>query len=345
MGEPGQDTSSSLQADEALLEDDGLREDDILTGAREVFQIEADSVLAVAERLDERFVEAARRMLAVPGRIVVSGVGKSGLVARKVASTLASTGTPAMFLHPVEGAHGDVGVLLRGDLLLAVSRSGNTDELAALLPAVQRLDIPVIVLTGDPDSPLALQAEVVLDVSVREEACPHDLSPTASSAAAMAMGDALAMTLVRLRNLQAEDLARLHPGGLIGRRLLWRVDDVMVRGEEVPMLPPDAGLDEAMHAIAHRRGTVPIVDDQGRVVGVITAGDLTRFAGEHADFLSHAVPEAMNPSPKTVPSGTLATEALTLMEAHGIMAVPVVGESGRLLGIVHLHDVLRARVR
>jgi arabinose-5-phosphate isomerase len=345
MGDPGQEPKAGRKADRSSREEDSLREQDILTRAREVFRIEADSVLAVAERLDERFVAAAQRMLDVAGRIVVSGVGKSGLVARKIASTLASTGTPALFLHPVEGAHGDVGVLLRGDLLLAVSRSGDSDELVALLPAVQRLDIPVIALTGELESPLARQAEVVLDVSVREEACPHDLSPTASSAAAMAMGDALAMTLVRLRDLQAEDLARLHPGGLIGRRLLWRVDDVMVRGDEMPMLHPDAGLDEAMHAIAHRRGTVPIVDDAERVIGVMTAGDLTRFAGEHPGFLSHAVSEAMNRSPKTVASGTLATEALAQMEAFGIMAIPVVEDTGRLVGIVHLHDLLRARVR
>ena len=319
--------------------------EEVLGVAREVLRIEAESVSALRERLDERFVEAVRRILEVEGRVAVSGVGKSGLVARKIASTLASTGTPAFFLHPVEGAHGDVGVLVRGDLLIVVSRSGESRELADLMPPVKRLEVPIIAFTGRPDSTLGRHADVVLDVSVREEACPHDLAPTSSSTAALAMGDALAMALLRLRGFRAEDFARLHPAGALGRRLLWRVEDVMLKdGGEVPELPPTATLREAMHEIAHRRGTVPIVDEGRRVVGVVTAGDLTRFAEGRPDFLDRTAAEAMNPEPHVITAQALAAEALHRMEAHGVMALPVVDAAGALRGIVHLHDLLRAGV-
>ncbi len=213
------------------------------------------------------------------------------------------------------------------------------------MPPVKRLDVPIIALTGRPDSTLGRHADVVLDVSVREEACPHDLAPTSSSTAALAMGDALAMALLRVRGFRAEDFARLHPAGALGRRLLWRVEDVMVKdGREVPELPPTATLREAMHEIAHRRGTVPIVDDGRRVVGVITAGDLTRFAEGRPEFLSRTAREAMNPEPQLIESEALAAEAIHRMETHGIMALPVVDEAGILQGIVHLHDLLRAGV-
>lgn len=319
--------------------------DEILGVAREVLRVEAESVSALGDRLDGRFVEAVRRTLEVEGRVAVSGVGKSGLVARKIASTLASTGTPAFFLHPVEGAHGDVGVLVRGDLLIVVSRSGESRELAELMPAVKRLNVPIIALAGRPDSTLGRHADVVLDVSVREEACPHDLAPTSSSTAALAMGDALAMALLRVRGFRAEDFARLHPAGALGRRLLWRVEDVMVKdGREVPELLPTATLREAMHEIAHRRGTVPIVDEGRRVIGVITAGDLTRFAEGRPAFLSRTAREAMNPEPQLIESEALAAEAIHRMETHGIMALPVVDGAGILQGIVHLHDLLRAGV-
>lgn len=318
---------------------------EILSRAREVLRIEAESVGALADRLDDAFAAAARCLLEASGRVVVSGIGKSGLVARKIASTLASTGTPALFLHPAEGIHGDVGVLVRGDVLVAVSKSGESEELSALLPAVKRLGVPVIALVGEPDSTLARHADHVLDASVRVEACPHDLAPTSSSTAAMALGDALAMVLLELRGFGPEDFARLHPGGTLGRRLLWTVEDVMLRGPEVPSLPPDAELRRAMHEIAHCRGTVPIVDAHGRVVGVLTAGDLTRFAEDCPDFLVRPASEAMNRSPKTTTPEALAAGAVATMRECGIMALPVVdGEDGRLLGIVHLHDLLRAGV-
>lgn len=317
----------------------------VLERGRRTLQIEAQGIAALEERLGTSFVEAVRRILDASGRVVVTGIGKSGLVARKLASTLSSTGTPALFLHPVEGVHGDVGVLLRGDLLIVISRSGESQELSALMPAVKRLGIPVIALTGRPDSTLGRHADLVLDVSVPEEACPHDLTPTSSSTAAMAMGDAMAMALLDIRDFDTEDFARLHPGGALGRRLLWRVDDVMVKNpNEMPAVAPDASLREAMREIAHRRGTVPVVDDGGRVIGVLTAGDLTRFADHRPDFLQRPVREAMNSDPKVIEAGALAAEAVHAMEAHGIMALPVVDGDRRLRGLVHLHDLLRAGV-
>jgi arabinose-5-phosphate isomerase len=267
-------------------------------------------------------------------------------VARKLASTFSSTGTPAIFLHPVEAAHGDVGMLVRGDLVLAISKSGETAELESLLPVIERLDIPVIALTAETSSSLARRAGTVLDVSVRVEACPHDLAPTASSTAALAMGDALAMAVSEIRGFGPEDFARLHPGGDLGRRLTLTVRDVMVTDDgHVPRLGLEDDLGAAMHQIAHRQGTVPVVDAAAsRVIGIITAGDLTRYADGHPDFLKHPVELAMNPKPKTVGPGEMATRALARMQEHGIMAMPVVDEENRLLGMVHLHDLLRARL-
>lgn len=317
----------------------------MISRAAEVLRVESRGIEGVVERLDERFVAAVERILATPGRIVVSGIGKSGLVARKIASTLASTGTPALFLHPAEGAHGDVGVLVRGDLLLAVSNSGESVELAELMPAVKRLEIPVIVLTGEPDSTLGRRADVVLDAGVDVEACPHDLAPTASTTAALALGDALAIVLLEQRGFGAEDFARLHPGGRLGRRLLWRVGDAMVSAaDELAVLGPEATLADGMRQIAHRRGTVVVIDESRRVVGVLTAGDLTRFADAQPDFLGHPIGDAMNPSPHLIETDALAIEAVQRMETHGVMALPVVNGDSELVGIVHLHDLLRQGV-
>lgn len=317
----------------------------ILERGREVLRIESESVSALAGRLGPTFVEAVRLIHDTRGRVVLTGIGKSGIVARKLASTFASTGTPALFLHPTEGIHGDVGMLVPGDLLLAVSKSGESEELAVLLPAVRRLEIPVVALTAVPRSTLARRADLVLDVSVPIEACPHDLAPTSSSTAALAMGDALAIAVLELRGFGPEDFARLHPGGHLGRRLLWRVRDVMLAEiDGIPWLTPEQDLAAATHEIAYRRGTVAIVNEDARVVGVITAGDLTRFADRNPDFLSRPVSEAMNASPRTIGPEALATEAVQEMEEHGIMALPVVSPDGRLLGMVHLHDLLRARL-
>lgn len=321
------------------------RKSRVIERGREVLRIESESVASLAERLGETFAEAVEAIGSISGRVVVTGIGKSGIVARKLASTLSSTGTPAMFLHPVEAAHGDVGMLVRGDLVLAVSKSGESAELESLMPVIGRMGVPVIALTAEPASQLAKRADLVLDVSVQVEACPHDLAPTASSTAALAMGDALAVAVSELRGFGPEDFARLHPGGDLGRRLTLTVADVMVTDEErVPRLGLDDDLASAMHEIAHRQGTVPVLDTASRVVGVITAGDLTRYADEHSDFLSHSVSRAMNESPKTIGPREMATGAMARMQEHGIMALPVVDPENRLLGMVHLHDLLRARL-
>ena len=311
---------------------------------RQVLEVEGRAVLALTERLGDAFVDAVRHVLETSGRVVVSGMGKSGVVARKVASTLASTGTPALFLHPAEGAHGDLGLVVRGDVLVAISKSGETEELVALMPAVKRLDVPVVAILGSVDSTLGRHADVVLDASVSEEACPMDLAPTASSTAALAMGDALAMAVLDERGFGPDDFARLHPGGRIGRRLLWEVRDVMLEDpSEVPGVAPEAPLADTMRQIAHLRGTVPVVDD-GRVVGVVTAGDLTRYAETREDFLERPTREAMTRDPEVIGPDALAAEAVRVMEEEGIMAMPVTDEEGTLLGIVHLHDLLRAGI-
>lgn len=315
---------------------------ELLEIGAETLRIEAEGITSVRGRLGSAFVDAVRRILATRGRVVVTGVGKSGLVARKIASTLASTGTPALFLHPTEAVHGDVGVLVRGDVLVVVSKSGASGELEMLLPAVRRVEVPVIAVTGAPTSALARIASVVLDASVPEEACPHDVSPTASSTAALALGDALAMALLAARGLDADDHARLHPGGMIGRRLLWTVGDVMVSGEGAPRVTPDTPLSETMEAIAHRRGTVSVVEGD-RLVGVVTAGDLTRFAAGDPGFLRRPTSDAMTRDPRTTTRDELATRALEVMERHGIMALPVL-EDARPVGMIHLHDILRAGV-
>lgn len=323
-------------------QEQGVTDERLLERAREVLRIESASVAALERRIGRPFLDAVRLIRDLEGRLVVTGIGKSGVVARKVASTLSSTGTPSLFLHPSEGMHGDIGVLVRGDALLAISKSGESSELAQLLPAVRRLGLPILAMTAGGRSHLAREADIVLDVEVRVEACPHDLAPTASSTAALAMGDALAMALVELRQFSAEDFARLHPGGELGRRLTWRVRDVMLTDPDVvPRLGPEADLAEATHQIAHKRGTVPVVDGEGRLVGVVTAGDLTRFAAAHPDFMERRVREVMNRDPYTVDEDTLAVDALSRLREHGIMALPVVVD-GRLRGIVHLHDLLRA---
>ena len=317
---------------------------DLIEAARRVIRLEGESVLALEGRLGHEFARAVQLLLELKGRAIVSGVGKSGIIARKIAATLTSTGTPAFFLHPVEGVHGDLGMLLRDDLLILLSKSGESEELFELVRVATRLGVPIIALAGREDSTLAREADVALDVGVAEEACPHDLAPTASTTAALAMGDALAVAVLTERGFTSEDFATLHPGGALGRQLL-RVADVMVSdADSVPTLRRDATLQEAMVEIAHKRGTVTIVDDEKRIIGVITAGDLTRFVDGKEEFFQRQVWEAMNENPKTVAPDTLAAEAVYKMEQYGVMALPVCDNASRLAGLVHLHDLMRARV-
>lgn len=310
---------------------------------RRVLRAEARAVAALAERVDDCFAEAIELLAGARGRVIVTGVGKSGIIARKVAATLTSTGTPATYLHPVDGLHGDLGIVSREDVAIVISKSGSTSELAGLMEYTLRLGLPTIALAGDPDSPLARASSVSLDCQVSEEACPMDLAPTSSTTAALAMGDALAMVLLERRGFRPEDFAEFHPGGALGRRLTLRVADVMVT-EGYPEVTEVALMRECIVPLAHMRGTVPIVDPRRRVVGVVTAGDLTRVMEGREDFLKLPVGEVMTRNPKTTHPRTLAGIVVREMESYGIMALPVVDGSGELLGIVHLHDLLRADV-
>lgn len=275
--------------------------------------------------------------------MVVSGLGKSGLVCRKIASTLASTGTPALFLHAAEGLHGDIGMLTRGDVLLAVSNSGSTEVLALLAPA-RRLGLPVVAMTGDPASQLGRSADVVLDVSVAEEACPLGLAPTASTTATLALGDALAIALLERRGFGAEDFGTLHPGGALGRRLR-RVDELMHVGDEMPLVAGTASMGDALREMSLKRlGLTGVVATDGTLAGIITDGDLRRAVQTHRDLLSLSAAALMTRTPKTVPAGALAESALSLMEQYAITALFILDGDGRPAGVLHLHDLLRAGV-
>lgn len=312
-----------------------------LERARKVIRQEAEAVAALEARIGDDFAAAVEAILAGSGRVIVSGVGKSGIVARKIAATLTSTGTPATFLHPVEALHGDLGIVGEGDVAILLSRSGESEELRGLVEYLGRMGVRLVAMTGRPDSALGRQSELVLDVSVAEEACPHDLAPTSSTTAAQAMGDALAVALLLRRGFGREDFARLHPGGSLGRRLILRVADVMVTAE-VPMLGPDATMRECIVLLAERRGTVAVVDAEGRLAGVVTSGDLTRLMEREEQFFTVTVSEIMTRDPRTAEPDQLAAAAVGVMERHGVMALPVVDDARRVVGMVHLHDLMRA---
>jgi len=315
--------------------------DALLTEARRVLREEGEAVLALAHRLDEGFPRAVELLAACRGRVIVSGVGKSGIIARKIAATLTSTGSPATFLHPVEGLHGDLGIVSRDDVAILLSRSGETGELHGLLEYFLRLGVPIVALTGRTDSSLARHASAVLDCGVASEACPLNLAPTTSTTATLAMGDALAVVLLQRKGFRPEDFAHLHPGGSLGRKLTLRVEEVMV-AEGYPSLGIGATIRECIVPLAKLRGTIPIVDEERRVVGVITAGDLTRLMHARADFLEVPVGEAMTRDPKLARVGELASATVHRMESHRIMALPVVDDEGRLQGVAHLHDLMQA---
>src|SRR2546430_6416809 len=308
---------------------------------RRVLVLEADAIRRVAERLGPAFSAAVRLLEKATGRLIVSGVGKSGLIARKIAATLTSTGSPASFLHPVDSLHGDLGLVGRDDVAILLSKSGASDELFGLVGQLKRLGVPIIALTGDPDSPLARQSDVVLDASVTEEACPETLVPTTSTTAALALGDALAVTLLEVKGFRREQFAALHPGGTLGRHLLLRVADVMLAGN-VPALGPDRPMRECVVLLAEKRGTVAVVDAAGSLVGVVTAGDLTRLMERTDQFLDIPVRDVMTRTPKSTTADELAGAAVRLMEQHGIMALPVLDGRRRVVGMVHLHDLMKA---
>jgi arabinose-5-phosphate isomerase len=316
---------------------------EILERGRRVVRLERESLGELERRLDESFVRAVRLVAGSRGRVIVTGVGKSGIVGRKIAATLTSTGTPATFLHPVESLHGDLGIVGPADVAILISKSGTSDELLALLEQLQRLGVQTISLTGDPGSPLARLANVSLDVSVREEACPHDLAPTTSTTVALALGDAIAVALLQEKGFQREDFARLHPGGALGRRLLLRVRDVMLT-EGLPLLPLTATMRDAVVQLAEKRGVAILVTDTRRLAGIITAGDLSRLMEREQNIFSIPVTSVMTAAPKSAAADELGGAVVFRMQQHGIMAMPVLDEGGAIVGVVHLHDLMRAGI-
>ena len=313
--------------------------------AERVLRIEADAILGLIGKLDESFERAVELLRGCGGRVIVTGMGKSGLIGRKIAATLASTGTPAHFLHPAEGVHGDLGMVARGDVVLALSNSGETDELLAIVPPLKRLGVPILLLTGNPSASLARQCEVVIDVSVPEEACPMNLAPTSSTTAALALGDALALALLELRGFRPEDYAALHPRGTLGWRALFRVADLMLTGDAVPVVPEKTPLREVIVEMTQKRkGMTTVIDAAGRLAGVITDGDLRRLhlTGRSVDDLSAG--QMASGEPKTIRAEDLASKALEVMETWQITSLVIVDEARRPVGLIHLHDILRAKI-
>jgi arabinose-5-phosphate isomerase len=312
---------------------------------REALRIEARAVAALEGRLGAEFERACRILLACTGRVVVSGMGKSGHVGGKIAATLASTGTPSFFLHPAEASHGDLGMVTRGDVVLAISYSGETAELLMILPLFKRMGAGLLAMTGNPASTLARESDVHLDVSVPAEACPLNLAPTASTTATLAMGDALAVALLKHRGFTEADFARSHPGGALGRRLLLHVSDVMRRGSDLPMVRPETPLTEGLLEMSRKRlGLTAVVDADNHVVGIFTDGDLRRALDRNLDVRATAMSDVMTRSPRAIRPDELAAEAVLMMEKHSVNGLLVLDDAGRLVGALNVHDLLRAGV-
>lgn len=315
--------------------------------AKRVLKIEAEAILSLIERIDNSFSKAVEMIMECKGKVVVTGMGKSGLIGQKIAATLAGTGTPAYFLHPAEGVHGDLGILQKRDILIAVSNSGETEEIKALLPAVKRMGIQLIAMLGRQQSTLGKAADIVLDTSVKEEACPLGLSPTASTTATLALGDALAVALLEKRGFKEEDFALLHPGGVLGKKLLIKVEDIMHTGEEIPLVREMTSMKEVLLEMTSKRlGVTGVTDKDGSLVGVITDGDLRRALERHRDLLNKTASEVMTRNPKKIEKSAVAGKALQLMEEYSITSL-FVHEGNREkipIGIIHLHDLLKAGV-
>lgn len=322
-----------------------MSDDSLLELGRAVIETEANAVSALVQRIDDSFAKACRFMLACEGRIVVLGMGKSGHIGNKIAATLASTGSPAFFVHPGEASHGDLGMITAKDVVIAISNSGETAEITAILPLIKRINVPLIAMTGNPDSTLATTASAHINVSVEKEACPLGLAPTASTTATLAMGDALAISLLETRGFTKEDFALSHPGGSLGRRLLLHVSDLMHTGDRIPKVHCDDSLSNALLEISRKGlGMTAVVDDDDKVIGVFTDGDLRRVLDKRLDVHTTGVCDVMTSPCKTIPAHGLAAEALKLMEDHKINGFLVVDEDSRLVGAFNMHDLLRAGV-
>ena len=321
-----------------------MRSAEIIDRGKRVVRMEREALHETESRIDDRFARAVGILAGSTGRAIVSGVGKSGLVGRKIAATLTSTGTPATFLHPSESLHGDLGIVGASDVAILISKSGESNELVSLLEHLKRLGVKTIAIAGDMSSTLARHTDVALDGRVKEEACVHDLAPTTSTTVALALGDALAVALLEEKGFKSEDFARLHPGGALGRKLLTQVRDVMVTGNLVPVLTPDSTMREAVVQLAERRGIAVIRDGDGKVAGVVTSGDLTRLMEREDNVMPIPVRTVMTTNPRIARDDELGSAVVYRMEQHGIISMPVVDESDRLVGVIHLHDLMRAGV-
>lgn len=319
-----------------------MHDSSIIDHGRDVVRIEAEALATLSRRLDASFAEAVRLIYASSGRLIVSGIGKSGLIARKIVATMNSTGTPSIYLHPADAIHGDLGMVRSEDVVLLLSKSGNTEELKHILPIFRRIGVKVISILGAIPSPLAEQSDIILDGSVTEEACPHNLAPTASTTVALALGDALAVALLKLRDFTPEDFALYHPGGILGKRLLLRIEELMTKGDQVPIVHQAVPLKDAILEITSKRlGATCVVDDDGHLVGVITDGDLRRLLERDTDMTHLLAVDVMSTRPKTAPVTILASTALTLMEQYKITQLIIVDGERKPAGIVHMHDLVQ----
>ena len=316
----------------------------IIQDAKRVLEIEYQSVKALIDRIGPEFESAVDIIYNSKGRVIVTGIGKSGIIGKKISATLTSTGTSAIFLHPAEGVHGDLGMVLKDDVVICISKSGNTGEISRLVPVFKTIGVPIITMTGNLRSALAERSDVVLDVSVEEEACPNDLAPTASTTATLALGDALAVALLKKRKFNREDFAFLHPGGQLGRQLA-KVEEIMFRGDRVPIVLQDASLNQVILEITHKRfGATCVTDSEGKLVGIITDGDLRRLMQKSVDMAVMTAREMMNTNPKTILFDCLASKARQIMEMYNIMQIAVVNKDKMPVGMMHLHDLLEAGI-
>lgn len=319
---------------------------DSIRKGKEVVRIEAEAVAALASKINESFDKAVEMIYACQGRVIITGMGKSGLVARKIVATMNSTGTAAVFLHPSDAVHGDLGMVRENDVVICISKSGDTEEICEIIPLLRRIGVKIISLIGSLNSYLGKESDLVLDISVKEEACPHDLAPTASTTATLVMGDALAVALLEKRNFTKEDFAMFHPGGNLGKQLLLKIEEIMVSGEAVPAVREEVSLSEAIFEMTSKRlGATCVVDNKGILTGIITDGDLRRLLGRTNNVSNVKAREAMSVNPKTIRNNALAVVALEVMERFSITQLVVVNEEHRPVGMVHLHDLVKTGLR
>ncbi len=315
-----------------------------ISSARRVFQIESDAIISLSDRLGQEFVDAVHAIFECRGRVIVTGIGKSGLIGKKIAATLSSTGTPAFFLHPADAGHGDVGMVTRHDIVLCLSKSGNTGEISSIIPVLKKIGVKIITMTGNLKSALTQRSDIVLDVGVQIEACPNDLAPTASTTAMLAMGDALAIALLQLRDFKEEDFAFLHPGGDLGRQYI-KIDDIMFTGDSIPVVKENSALTDVILEMSRKRfGGTCVLNKNGKLAGIITDGDLRRLLQKNVNISAVIASDIMNPHPKVSKSGTFAIHAFKVMSQHNIMQIVIVNDDNEPVGMVHLHDLLEAGI-